>query len=69
MLFRLFLLSNARSRQVAARAGARTGGQIEVIGLTWDRYMGTIATDADTRDRHLPNSGAARYGVARSQNC
>ena len=44
----VILPTNARSRQVAARAGARTGGQIEVIGLTWVRYMWTLATGTDT---------------------
>jgi RimJ/RimL family protein N-acetyltransferase len=29
---------NAPSRRVAERCGARAGGKMEVIGLTWDRY-------------------------------
>src|SRR5688572_10360373 len=28
---------NARSRRVAERCGARSDGQMEVVGLTWDR--------------------------------
>jgi hypothetical protein len=39
----------ARSRQVAERAAARADGQIEVIGLTWDRYVWPLATGAETR--------------------
>ncbi len=35
----VILPTNTRSRQVAERVAARHGGQIEVIGLTWDRYV------------------------------
>jgi len=38
---------NTRSRQVAERAGARANGQMEVIGLTWDRYVWPLATDGE----------------------
>ncbi len=37
------LPTNGRSRQVAERAGARADGQMEVIGLTWDRYVWPLA--------------------------
>ena len=37
------LPQNARSRRVAERSGARADGQMEVIGLTWDRYMWPLA--------------------------
>ena len=37
-------LQNARSRRVAERSGARAVGQMEVIGLTWDRYVWPLAT-------------------------
>ena len=37
-------LQNARSRRVAERSGARAVGQLEVIGLTWDRYVWLLAT-------------------------
>ena len=30
---------NVRSRRVAERFGAHAGGQMEVVGLTWDRYI------------------------------
>lgn len=33
------LPQNARSRRVAERSGARATGQMNVVGLTWDRYM------------------------------
>jgi [ribosomal protein S5]-alanine N-acetyltransferase len=35
----VILPTNARSRLVAERGAAQAGGQIEVIGLTWDRYV------------------------------
>jgi RimJ/RimL family protein N-acetyltransferase len=37
---------NARSRRVAERSGARAAGQMEVVGLTWDRYVWPLATGA-----------------------
>jgi [ribosomal protein S5]-alanine N-acetyltransferase len=39
------LPQNAPSRRVAERAGARAAGQMEVVGLTWDRYLWPLATD------------------------
>src|SRR5438477_11807519 len=38
------LRSNARSRRVAERSSARAAGQMEVVGLTWDRYVWPLAT-------------------------
>ena len=38
------LPQNVRSRRVAERAGARAAGHMEVIGLTWDRYVWPLAT-------------------------
>jgi len=38
------LPQNARSRRVAERSGARVAGQMEVLGLTWDRYVWALAT-------------------------
>jgi RimJ/RimL family protein N-acetyltransferase len=38
------LPQNARSRRVAERSGARAAGQMEVVGLTWDRYMWPLDT-------------------------
>ena len=35
---------NARSRRVAERGGARAAGQMDVAGLTWDRYVWPLAT-------------------------
>jgi ribosomal-protein-alanine N-acetyltransferase len=35
---------NARSRRVAERSGARATGQMDVVGLTWDRYEWPLAT-------------------------
>ena len=37
------LPQNARSRRVAERSGARAAGQMEVVGLTWDRYVWPLA--------------------------
>jgi [ribosomal protein S5]-alanine N-acetyltransferase len=38
------LPENARSRRVCERGGARFDGQMEVVGLTWDRYRWPLAT-------------------------
>jgi RimJ/RimL family protein N-acetyltransferase len=38
------LPQNARSRRVAERSGARAAGQMEVVGLAWDRYVWLLAT-------------------------
>jgi RimJ/RimL family protein N-acetyltransferase len=38
------LPQNARSRRVAERCGVRAAGQMEVVGLTWDRYVWPLAT-------------------------
>jgi RimJ/RimL family protein N-acetyltransferase len=35
---------NARSRRVAERSGARVADQMEVVGLTWDRWVWPLAT-------------------------
>jgi [ribosomal protein S5]-alanine N-acetyltransferase len=40
---------NARSRRVAERSGARADGQMEVVGLTFDRYAWPLASDGETR--------------------
>jgi RimJ/RimL family protein N-acetyltransferase len=40
---------NARSRRVAERSGARLDGQMEVIGLAWDRYLWPLAAGGETR--------------------
>jgi RimJ/RimL family protein N-acetyltransferase len=40
---------NARSRRVAERFGVRAAGQMEVVGLTWDRYVWPVATDGAAR--------------------
>jgi RimJ/RimL family protein N-acetyltransferase len=34
---------NARSRRVAERGGARLAGQMDVVGLTWDRWVWPLA--------------------------
>src|SRR6266850_3161844 len=43
------LPQNARSRRVAERSGARAAGQMDVVGLTWDRYVWPLATGATPR--------------------
>jgi [ribosomal protein S5]-alanine N-acetyltransferase len=40
---------NARSRHLAERFGVRAGGRMEVVGLTWDRYVWPLATGGATR--------------------
>ena len=40
---------NARSRRVSERGGARFDGQMEVVGLTWDRYLWPLATGRATQ--------------------
>ena len=43
------LPSNASSRRVAERSGARHDGQMQVVGLTFDRYLWPLATGGETR--------------------
>jgi len=38
------LAHNARSRRVAERGGAPADGQMDVVGLTWDRWVWPLAT-------------------------
>ena len=38
------LPQNVRSRRVSERGGASFDGQMEVVGLTWDRYVWPLAT-------------------------
>ena len=38
------LPSNARSRRVAERGGARADGQMHVVGLAWDRWVWPLDT-------------------------
>jgi ribosomal-protein-alanine N-acetyltransferase len=40
---------NTRSRRVAERSGARVGGQMDVVGLTWDRWVWPLAIGDETR--------------------
>jgi len=40
---------NARSRRVVERFGLRADGQMEVLGLIWDRYVWPLATGGTTR--------------------
>ena len=43
------LPQNARSRRVAERSGVRAAGQMDVVGLTWDRYVWPLATSGATQ--------------------
>jgi ribosomal-protein-alanine N-acetyltransferase len=45
------LPQNARSQRIAERFGARAVGQMEVVGLTWDRYVWPLAKGGATRPR------------------
>ena len=40
---------NTRSRRVVERFGVRAAGQMEVIGLTFDRYVWPLATGGEIR--------------------
>ena len=40
---------NARSRRVVERFGVRADDQMEVVGLTWDRYVWPLATGGVAR--------------------
>jgi [ribosomal protein S5]-alanine N-acetyltransferase len=40
---------NVRSRRVAERFGVRAAGQMEVVDLTWDRYVWSLATGGTAR--------------------
>jgi RimJ/RimL family protein N-acetyltransferase len=42
------LPGNVRSRRVAERSGARTEGQMHVMGLTFDRWVWPLATGGET---------------------
>ena len=44
------LPQNARSRRVADRSGARAVGQMDVVGLTWDRYVWPLETAGIVKD-------------------
>ena len=52
------LPQNARSRRVAERSGARVAGQMDVVGLTWDRSVWPLATGG-------PISGPSAVDVPR----
>jgi RimJ/RimL family protein N-acetyltransferase len=41
------LPENTRSRRVAERSGARLDGQMDVVGLTWDRWVWPLATGGE----------------------
>ena len=43
------LPQNARSRRVAERCGARAAGQMDVVGLIWDRWMYPLAPAPGSR--------------------
>jgi [ribosomal protein S5]-alanine N-acetyltransferase len=43
------LPQNARSRRVAERFGVRPAGQMEAVGLTFDRYVWPLATGGAAR--------------------
>ena len=43
------LPQNTRSRRVAERAGARVAGQMDVVGLTWERWLWPLAADGPVR--------------------
>jgi [ribosomal protein S5]-alanine N-acetyltransferase len=43
------LPQNIRSRRVAERLGVRSVGQLEVLGLTWDRYLWPLASGGEIR--------------------
>ena len=42
---------NARSQRVAQRAGAHADGQMDVVDMTWDRWVWPLATSGALRTR------------------
>ena len=40
---------NARSRRVAERGGARAAGQMDIVGVAWDRYLWPLAPGGASR--------------------
>jgi len=48
------LPQNARSRRVAERFGVRASGQMEAVGLTFDRYIWPLATGGAARPQPAP---------------
>jgi L-amino acid N-acyltransferase YncA len=43
------LPSNSRSRGIAERFGLRTDGQMEAVGMTFDRYVWPLAIGGTAR--------------------
>lgn len=50
-LVSVIMPANEPSRRVAERGGAQRDGQIEILGLTWDRYVWPLASGGETRPR------------------
>jgi RimJ/RimL family protein N-acetyltransferase len=55
---------NARSRRVAERFGLRADGQMEVVGLTFDRYVWPLAS-GDAPQLQIPEMDQAGAGDIR----
>jgi RimJ/RimL family protein N-acetyltransferase len=47
---------NARSQRVAQRAGAHAAGQMDVVNMTWDRWVWPLATGGAPRTRPAPTT-------------
>ena len=47
---------NKRSQRVAQRAGAHADGQMDVMSMTWDRWVWPLATSGATRTRPEPTT-------------
>ena len=45
---------NARSQRVAERAGAHADGQMDVVSMTWERWVWPLATGGAPRTRPEP---------------
>jgi RimJ/RimL family protein N-acetyltransferase len=45
--FRRFSRRTPRSQRVAERSGARCEGQMDVVGLTWERWVWPLATGGE----------------------
>jgi [ribosomal protein S5]-alanine N-acetyltransferase len=54
------LPQNARSRRVAERSGAHVAGQMDVVGLTWDRWVWPLATGGAAQPRQARAGGGTR---------
>ena len=59
------LPSNARSRRVVERGGARVDGRMHVVGLAWDRYVWPLATGGTPQPQPASTTGTTAATMRR----